>query len=152
MSEEKDTSKFDLEIGENSKISVCKCCGRESNVGHGFVYKNGDAYAVYYAGWTPSHCDKSVSFAIAIGKWDDNSTVADRTCFGLEMKEGDEEILFRVIEPSESPWGDTGLLGKMISRQDTLSHSLIKEVFAIAEHVVHNHVAIRKYLGIPSPK
>jgi len=149
MSEEKDTPKFALEIGENSKLSVCSCCGGKSNVGHGFVYKNGDAYAVYYAGWTPSHSDKRVSFAIAIGEWDDNSTAADRTCFGLELYEDAEEILFRVIEPSESPWGDTDLLGKMISRQDALNHSRVKEVFVIVEHVIHNHIAIRKYLGIP---
>lgn len=152
MTKRINTRKFDLEIGENSKPSVCHCCGRESNVGHGFVYKDGDAYAVYYAGWASGHLDKKVSFAIAIGEWDDNSTPTDRTCFGLEAYEGEEEILFRVIEPEESPWADTDLLGKMISRKYALDHLLLKEVFVIAEHLVRNHNAIRQYLAIPELK
>lgn len=140
---------FDIEIGENRKPSICSCCGRESSVGHGFVYKGGDAYAVYYAGWTPGHPDKKVSFAIALGKWDDNSTSADRTCFGIEVYEGKEEILFRVINPDESPWGNTDLLGEMLSRQDALDHPLLQEVFAITEKVIRGHDTIRQYLAIP---
>lgn len=142
-----EVAKFDIEIGENRKPSVCRCCGRESNVGHGFVYKDGDTYAVYYVGWTPVHPDKKVSFAIAIGEWDDDSTSADRACFGLEAYEGEEEILFRVIEPDESPWANTDLLGGMISRKDALNHSLLKEVFLIAERVIRSHDAIRQYLN-----
>lgn len=140
---------FDIEIGENFKSSLCDCCGRESNVGHGFVYRDGDAYAVYYASWAAGHPDKKVSFALAIGKWDDDSTSTDRTCFGLEAYEGKNEILFRVIEPEESSWAKTDLLGEMISRKDALNHSLLKEVFVIAEIVVRNHDAIRQYLAIP---
>lgn len=142
------TPKYDLEIGENCKPSVCHCCGRESYLGHGFIYKNGDAYAVYYVGWAPSHSDKKVSFAIAIGEWGDSSTSADRTCFGLEAYEGEQEILFRVIEPADSPWSNTGLLGKMISRQDALKHSLINNIFNIAEYVVRNHDSIQEYLNM----
>lgn len=148
MTIEPDAPKFDIEIGENCKPSICHCCEHKSNIGHGFVYKDGNAYAIYYAGWSPSHSYNKVSIAIAIGGWSDNSTSADRICFGLESYEAEKEILFRVIDPVESPWSNTELLGKMISRQDALNNSLLKEVFVIAERVVCNHDAIRKYLGI----
>jgi hypothetical protein len=118
-------------------------------VGHGFVCKNGEAYAVYYAGWSAEHPERRVSLALAIGEWGDDSSAADRTCFGLEAREQDEEILFRVIEPGESPWSNTDLLGDMISREKALSDSLLKEVFVVAEHVVRNHQAISEYLALP---
>ena len=104
---------------------------------------------MYYVGWAVGHPDKSVSFALAFGEWDDESTTEDRTCFGLEAYEGEEKILFRVIEADESPWASTDLLGKMISRKDALDHPLLNKVFVIAEHVVRNHEAVRRYLGIP---
>lgn len=140
---------YDIEVGENKNASTCHCCGKESCVGHGFIYKDDDAYAVYYVGWSDAHPDKKVSFALAIGEWDDDSTSSDRACFGIEMYEGEDEILFRVIEPSESPWADTDLLGQMLARKETLAHSLLDEVIAIAEYIVRNHVALREYLLIP---
>ncbi len=140
---------YDIEVGENKNASTCHCCGKKSCVGHGFVYKNDDAYAVYYAGWSDAHFDKKVSVALAIGEWDDDSTVDDRTCFGVEASEGKDEILFRVIEPAESPWSDTDLLGPMLGRDQALSHPLLKEVFVIAENVLRDHIALREYLAIP---
>lgn len=44
-----------------------------------------------------------MSFVLAIGEWDGDSTNDDRTCFGIEMYESKEEILFRLMEPLESP-------------------------------------------------
>lgn len=140
---------YDLEIGENKNSSVCHCCGKKSCVGHGFIYKDGDAYSVYYVAWSNAHLDKKVSLALAIGEWDDDSTNKDRTCFGVEVYEGDEEILFRVIEPSESPWANTDLLGPMLNRKDSLAHPLLKEVFTIVEYILRNHPALVEYLEIP---
>jgi len=138
---------YSVEIGENSEPSTCYCCGQKSEIGHGFVYKDRDARAVYYAGWAANHSDKKITIALAVGEWSDDSTSADRTCFGLEAYEGDKDILFSVIDAENSPWTDTDLLGKMLSRKDALKHPLLKEVFVIAEHIVRNHNAINKYLN-----
>lgn len=140
--------KFDVEVGENHSSSVCHCCGHESNIGHGFVYKNGDAYAVYYAGWSKDHSDKKVSFAIAVGEWEDNSTINDRTCLGIEVYVDERGILYSAIDPDQSPWANTELLGKMISRKDALHFPFLQEIFGIAECVVRNHDAIREYLEV----
>lgn len=141
--------KYDIEIGENSNASVCHCCGQESCTGHGFVYKNNDAYAAYYAGWSNAHTEKKVSLALAIGEWNEESTNKNRACFGLEAYEGKEEILFRVIEPEGSPWPKTDLMGEMLSRKEGLNHQLLEEVFLIVEEILRNHAAIQEYLGMP---
>ncbi len=139
---------LNIEIGEDYKQAVCSCCGRSSKTGHGFIYKNGNAYAVYYVGWSDAHLDRKVSLAIAIGAWDDSSTPADRTCFGIDAYEGENEFLFKVIEPNNSPWAETDLLGKMTSREKALNHHLLQDAFVIAEAVIREHKAIRQYLSV----
>ncbi|VAX06250.1 hypothetical protein MNBD_ALPHA03-1462 [hydrothermal vent metagenome] len=140
-------TKYDIEIGENYSPSTCHCCGKSGYTAHGFVYKNNDAYAVYYAAWSEMHVDKKVTLALAMGDWDEDKTSDDRTCFGIDVYEGDEEILFRVIDPEESPWLNTDLLGKMISRDEGVKHQLKSEAFSIAEEVIRNHGAIKSYLN-----
>ena len=140
---------YDIEIGENKNASICHCCGKNSCIGHGFVYKDDSAYAVYYVGWSEAHSDKKISIALAIGEWNEDSTVADHTCFGIEVYEAKDEILLRVIEPAQSPWANTALLGSMLAKQDSLSHPLLKEVFVIVECILRGHKALREYLGIP---
>ena len=137
-----------IEIGEDSNPSLCHCCGKKSCTGHGFVYKDGDAYAVYYAAWSDSHLERKMSIALAVGEWDDNSIAEDRTCFGLEAYEAENDILFRLIDPENSPWPETDLMGKMIHREQGLNHHKLSEVFTIAEEVLRNHAAIRNYLNL----
>ncbi|EMN80290.1 hypothetical protein [Leptospira interrogans] len=139
---------YSIEVGENEKPSKCNCCGRESSIGHGFVYKDEIAYAVYYIGWANLHEEQKITFALAIGKWDDTSTSKDRQCFGFEAREKDERILFRAIDPDESPWAHTELLGGMFSRTENLVHPLLNEVFIIAEEIIRNHPAVREYLNL----
>jgi hypothetical protein len=139
---------LELELGEDEKISRCRCCGRESKTGHGFVYKDQQPFSVYYVGWSSAHKERGVTMAIAIGEWDDNATAEDRTCFGLEAYEAENKILFRFINPEESPWSQTELLGKMIYRGDASNHQLSNEVFAIAELIVNEHPSLKIFLGI----
>lgn len=138
---------YRIEVG-NEEESRCACCGNKSSTGHGFVYRNNHAYAVYYCAWSLSHAEKTVSFALAIGEWDDASTVDDRVCFGIEAKENESQILFRVLSPDESPWPNTNLLGNMLARENALNHEKISEIFTILEEVMRGHPAIRDYLGL----
>ena len=128
-------------------VSKCICCNNKSLTGHGFVYRNEDAYAVYYGAWSSAHVEKLVSFAVAIGEWGDDSTSNDRVCFGVEAKENDDKIIFRVLSPDESPWPNANLLGKMLDREDALIHENIGEVFTVLEKIVQDHPAIRDYLN-----
>jgi len=137
-----------LEIGDNKIASSCDECNLHSFTGHGFIYKNDDAYSVYYAAWSEKDSDLGVSLAIAVGEWDDDSTNECRTCFGVEAFENEDQVSFRIIEPNDSPWPSTDLLGSMISRERALNHELLQDIFKISEEVVRNHPTIRDYLGL----
>jgi hypothetical protein len=138
---------FELELGEDASTSKCSCCGIDSSIGHGFVYKNSAPYAVYYAGWSFNHRERGVTMAIAIGRWDEDSTSEDRTAFGLNAYEGENDILFQFLDPESSPWGSTSLLGNMIRRDDALNHPLKPDLLIVAETIVRNHLGIRAFLG-----
>lgn len=137
---------FKVEVGEESSDSICMCCQKQSHNGHGFIYKNNDAYSIYYAGWSEQHNRKTVNFALAIGEWDDSSTTDQRTCIGIEAESVDEKILFRLLDPEQSPWPNTELMGEMISREEAKSHGLIEEFFNILEMIIKNHSSISNYL------
>ena len=142
---------YEVEIGEDETSSVCACCGRASSSGHGFVYKNGDAYAIYWAAWSTLHSGKKVSFALGIGEWDDDATADDRAWFGLDVFATTDRYLLRVVDPKDSPLHDIESLGRMMSRSAGIKHPLRGEVFAIMERVLEHHPAVRRYLSLPEP-
>lgn len=135
-----------LEVGEDASISCCDCCGAESATGHGFIYKDGLAHAVYFVGWSAGHPERGVTMAIAIGRWDDVSTADDRTCFGLEAHASDGQVIFSFIDPDDSPWANTELLGPMISQMAARAEGARGGVLSIGEHVVRSHPAVRTFL------
>lgn len=141
---------YDISVGEDQTSSMCHCCGKKSSVGHGFVHKNGDAYAIYGAGWCTLHSQPMVSFAVAIGDWHDDGARKEGTvCFGIEAFDDGDNVSFRVIDPEQSPWPSSDLMGTMISRRESLIHPLIREAFSIVENILHNHSAIHNYLSFP---
>lgn len=141
-------TKYRIEIGEEELVTTCPQDGVENSVGHGFIYKNGDAYAIYMLGWTPARQERIVSVAISIGDFDDEARIEDRTCFGLEVFPDGEEVAFSFIDPKLSPWPKTETLGSMISREQALSHPLKSEVFSIMESALRQHMAVATYLGL----
>jgi hypothetical protein len=139
---------YRLELGEDVSESSCHCCNEKSNTGHGFLYKNNDAYGVYYVGWAEAHEDRKITVALALGEWGDDATSQDRICFGLELYEEDDQLDFHVIDPEESPWDKTELLGEMLSRELTLNHQMISEIYELVEFIARNHPAVKSYLHI----
>lgn len=134
-----------LEQGEESMPTACECCGRYSRTVHGFVYRNDDAYAVYYAGWSEGHPERGVTMAIAMGEWGDDSDASDRVSVGVRAFASSSEIHFSILDPEESPWSRTDLLGDMIPRKVALHHPSLKEVFTIAEVLVEHDFRVRDF-------
>ena len=143
-------AKYGIEIGDSQVRSVCGCCGKESCIGNGFVYKDGDAYAAYCAMWSTNCPIDGVNIALGIGEWGDDQSPSDRTCFGLIVRRIADEYTLRVIDPEESAWKNKKVLGDMLSRNEGISHPLLKETFTIVERIVEEHSAIREHLSGPA--
>lgn len=139
-------SVLSLELGEAQEAAPCECCGKRYQTAHGFVYRDGDAYAVYYAGWSDGHPGRGVSLAIGVGEWTEGFSPTDRVSIGLDVRPTLASVNFTVLNPDESPWGDSSLLGKMLKRELALLHPALKEVIHVAEHIVRDDTRVRSFL------
>jgi hypothetical protein len=137
-----------LEAGSTNTPLRCACCGEKSETAHGFVYKDNDAYAVYYAGWSVGHLERGVSLAIAVGEWDENSQVSDRASFGIAVTGTSSSFDFTILDAKESPWSDTPLLGKMLNRGEARNHLEAGNAISVAEHIVREDVRVRRFLDL----
>jgi hypothetical protein len=138
--------KITIELGEERELSHCECCGNVTRSVHGFLYKDNDAYAVYFASWTDNHKERVVTIAIGLGEWGDNATEEDRFSVGLNAWSVAEQKNFAVIEPSDSPWGATKFIGRMMSRDSVLASPEKEEFFHVAEHIVNDDPRIKLVL------
>lgn len=139
-----------LEAGETDRPTRCACCGSVSRTVHGFIYKEGDAYAVYYAGWSEGHPDRGVTMAIAVGEWGEQSDASVRVSVGVEARTTASEIQFAVLDPEQSPWARTDLLGTMLTRPTALAHPMLPAIFELAEHIVTNDERVASFLDVGS--
>jgi hypothetical protein len=138
-------AKLEIELGNGDTYASCECCGRRAPSVVGFVHRDGDAFAVYYAGWTEGH-RRGVSLIVGIGEWDDDATPADRRSFGLRSWVEGDKVYFEVQEPAASRYGDNTYLGTMLSRSAALADPELPEVFHVAEHIVRDDPRVRAAL------
>src|SRR5690606_31225152 len=120
------TTDLSLELGPQEAGFICECCGTRTTTVHGFVYAAGEAFAIYYAGWSVQHPERGVTMAIATGEWSEGSGPADRVSIGVQARSLETEIHFSVLEPSQSPWGETELFGEMLPRDKALQHPSLR--------------------------
>jgi hypothetical protein len=139
-----------IELGDGSTFATCECCGAKAPSVVGFVYDDGDAYAVYYAGWTEGHQRGRVSMIIGLGDWSDEATPEDRRSFGLRCWVEGDALQFEVQGPSASRYGDNDYLGRMLSRSAALTDPELAEVFHVAEHIAEDDPRVRAELDAPS--
>ncbi len=124
---------------------VCDCCGGITTRLTRFVYKNGDAYAVYYAAFSDNHNDHEIKAAIGMGDWGEEASPEDRKAFAIIIKDGGNQYEVMLLDADESPWQDTEILGRMLNREEALSHPWKEEVFHITDHMLEDDPEIKGY-------
>lgn len=140
-------TKITIEQGPEQESKFCTCCGNKTLTVHGFVYDDNNAYAVYFASWTPGHRERGLSMAIGLGEWGEGSSSGKRRSIGLECRTTGEQYQFMVIEPEQSPWGKSEFLGQMLPREKARDDFQIKEFFQIADHIVQEDSRVRAFLN-----
>jgi hypothetical protein len=124
----------------------CDCCGGVTTALTRYVYRDGDAHAVYYARFGNQHEPRIVEVVVSIGEWGDGTNHWDRVAFALRLRAVDSEYQVTVVDASESPWQGVQLLGRMLDRDEALGHERLQEVFHITDHMVLDDQPIRDYL------
>ena len=110
-----------------------------------FVYRDDDAYAIYYAMFSDNHSDRIVKMVISLGEWGEDSDPNQRRAFALDLRVTDERYEVMVTDAS-CPWPKATVLGRILDREEALRDPCIKEVFHITDHVVMEDEPLKRYL------
>jgi hypothetical protein len=143
-------SKYAIELNERIMTFDCPDCGRKSVTVWGWISKDGDAHAVYYAGLMTGHEQASARLSISIGGWGvenpDEENVQSRNWLFMEARPTRDSYEMMVREPEESVYFGKRLLRKAMSRAMALASPDLNEFFAVADFVAFNDPAVKSYL------
>jgi hypothetical protein len=135
-----------IEPAPEVKQRVCVDCGRPFSSVHGFLYEDGDAYAVYHALLQTHHPSTVADIALSFGGWDEEATAADRTRVGVRVWPEQHEVKMHINDPGESSWGDSETPGKMAGRSEVLGTPLEQEALQTVEFLIEHDPRISGHL------
>ena len=101
--------------------SLCDCCGTTTIRLTRFVYRDGDAHAVYYAEFTTGHEEKRLSGLVGLGTSGDGKS-GNRVAFPFQIWADDDNFNIGLVDAADSPWSDVTLLGRLLDREEALKH------------------------------
>ena len=125
---------------------MCPDCGRPFTSVLGFLYAEGDAYAVYHALLQTEHPSTIADIALSFGSWDDDATGGDRSRIGLRVWPEGGELKMHITEPGESTWGDSETFGRMLPRSEVFATDRQDEAFAAVEFVIAHDARVAEHL------
>ncbi len=135
---------IEIEYEPPNLSGPCDCCGGKTLSLTRFVTQGGDAFGVVYMRGTPGRPQHGVTAAISVGKWWDGTTPEDRTAFALEFRDDPENYGVRVVDSATSPWSLVENLGRMLDREEALSHPSLPDVFHITDHLFQEDPDLRR--------
>jgi len=135
---------FDFEPASQSE--PCPCCGGRTTQLTRFVYRDGDAYAVYYARFSDNHPDRSVVATISLGEWGDGAESTQRVAFAFELRLTPDSFQVGLIDADASPWHDEQFIGRTLNREEALKHPRVSEVYHITDHMVVDDLPLKEHL------
>ena len=131
-------------------MSSCSCCGGTTTRLTRYVYRDGDAFAIYYAAFSDNHEPRVVRTIISIGSWggsDVDDVPSDRVAFAMDIYSRPENFEVSVIDGSASLWADVELLGRKLDREQALAHPWIKDAFHVTDHMVTEDEPLKTFLA-----
>ena len=111
-----------------------------------FVHQDGDAHAIYYARFGEQHEPRVVEAVVSVGEWGEGAGPWDRVAFPLRLRVAETEYQVTLVDAAESPWHGVELLGRMLNREEALTHERLAEVFHVTDHMVVDDQPIRDHL------
>ncbi|MCC8363489.1 hypothetical protein LK996_10430 [Lysobacter sp. A6] len=134
-------------------VDRCECCGKDTVRLTRFVYKDGDAHAVYYAQFSRSHDSGRINGLVGLGEWgeSDTATPENRVAFPFELWASDASYNVALVDAAESPWSHVTFLGRILDRAEALAHPLCREVFHLTDHMVTDDAEVKAFLDGASP-
>jgi hypothetical protein len=137
---------YGIEFNDKVKSFTCPHCGEESMTVWGWVSKDNAAHSAYFANLMTGHVETSARLTISIGGWGEEDSLVKRKWVFIEARPIAHSYEMMVREPEESLYAGKEILGKAMTRSEALASPLVREYFAVADHIANNDPAVRSYL------
>ena len=124
----------------------CECCGGTTTRLTRFVYRDNDAYAIYYAMFSDNHPNRIVKLVISLGEWGENAEPSQRKAFSLDLRTSQDNYEVAVTNAADCPWRGKQVLGRVLDREEALNDPLIEEVFHLSDHIVIEDLPLKDFL------
>ncbi len=130
---------------EEPRQEECSCCGAPRLVLVRFVYRGGDAYAVYKAWLSLGGHERVADMLVVFGEWGDDGSIDDRVEFRLNLWCSEDHWNVSVADHAPAT-AQSGQLGKQLDREEALTHPWIQDVFDLSDEIVLHDQPLIDYL------
>ncbi|MDZ5663624.1 hypothetical protein SFC79_17750 [Nocardioides sp. S-58] len=127
---------------------VCDHCERPFQRVRGYLYRDGDAHAVFIA--SCHHHDGHEAFIDAVFSptWEEG--VDDRVTFGCRVGPVDgQPDPGAGLTTGAAAFTDTQWFGRKLTREEALGHPLLHEFWAVVDHVLVHDPVVRHHVYGP---
>lgn len=140
-------NEYTIEFAE-PKGSRCACCGGLTVTLTRFVYRNGDAFGVYYARYSASgdHADDEIAMLVSLGPWGEGTVPADRAAFSCRVRPTEDSYGVMLADAAESPWADAEVVGEKLSREAALAHPWKATAFEVVDEAFEQDRSLSGFL------
>lgn len=138
--------RYELELSTPS-LAHCSCCGGLTVRLTRFVYRSGEAFAVYYVAYSNSHPDNEVWVLVSLGEWGEDSEPAQRTAFFCRVRPTDDSYGVMLDDAADSPWADVELVGERLSRRRALVHPWKDTALEVLDEAFEQDPSLKGFLG-----
>lgn len=79
--------------------------------------------------------------------WGNDASPHTRVGFAAQIRVYNDEYQAMITDAADSPWKDVTIVGRILSRDEALAHTRIREVFQIIDHIVNDDAEIHAYFA-----
>jgi hypothetical protein len=138
-------TRYEIERSE-PHVSRCDCCDGLTVRLTRFVYRDGDAFAVYYASYANNHPDNELAMLVSLGTWGKGSTASKRAAFYCRVRPTEDSYQVMLGDADQSVWRDARIVGARLSREDALRHPWKKTAFEVLDEAFVQDPSLRGFL------
>jgi hypothetical protein len=132
-----------LVVGDRTVMAVqCPLCGRSYSYVKGFVWRDTEPWAVYFAA-CHGHPKHEASIDVILGTWGEDID-DDHITFSCQAAPDGA----RAVDAPVAADGKNSIFGRMLSREDALAHDRVADFWAIVDALVEQDPDVRGESGL----
>jgi hypothetical protein len=96
--------------------------------------------------FSDNHPDRIAKVVISLGEWGEDTEPNQRRAFALDLRASAHQFEVTVTDAAHCPWQRAEILGRVLDREEALSHPWIEEVFHLTDHIVEEDKPLKEFL------